>query len=125
MTYMQRLIEEINRRTTRNDQLVRNTLEAINRINSSFQIPRIYDVLQTLDNSFLRRALDVSHEIQKVVQSVSIWHDAHSQQIAEMTRTFDVLSRKMSADLAVFRLSFQRIISSDIFSNLFRILQRE
>ena len=132
MTNLRRVLENLNRTATRNliaaasiDQQLGRQLAAFNRSNLILNMPRIYDsAFQALDDPFLRRALNVSNEIQKIAQSASLLHATHFQEIAQATQNLDLFSRKMSADLAAFRLTFQHISASNIFENLFRILQQ-
>ncbi len=135
-TYMQRLVEEINESLTLfNRSTLQQVAEAasisqrfsqqlaeLNRINFSIHIPEIYASLQ-IDTSSLLCALDMSNEILKMTQAISVWRESYTQQIAEMTRSFDVISRRLTADFVAFRLSFQNIVSSDIISDLIRLVQ--
>lgn len=135
---MQRLVEQINESlalfnnsTLRQFAEVASTgqkfsqqLAELNRINFAIHIPEIYTALQ-IDTSALMRALDVSNEILKMVQAVSVWQESYMQQIAEMTHRFDAVSRRLTADLAAFRLSFQNITSSGILSDLIRLVQED
>jgi hypothetical protein len=133
---MQRLVEEINKSLELfNQSVLQQAVEAasigqrfsqqlaeLNRINFSIDIPRIYTALR-VDTSSLMRAFDVSSEIVRFTQSISVWQEAYTQQIAEMTRSLDAVSQRFTADLAAFRLAFQNIVSSDIISDLIKLLQ--
>lgn len=93
-------------------------LAELNRANWSVDIPRIYAALRRVDTPSLTHAFDASSEIVKLAQSISVWQEAHTQQMAEITRGLDSASRRFTADLAAFRIALQNIVSSEIISDL-------
>lgn len=136
-SYIWRLVEDINKNLESLSESLRyqvaeassvsqqfgQHLAELNRASFSVGIPRTYTALTVVDTRSLMHAFDTSREIVKLAQSISVWREAHTQQIAEITRGLDSVSRRFAADLAAFRLAFQNIVSSGIISDLIELVR--
>lgn len=114
-------LEQVVTVVSANEQLSRQFGE-LNRINLSIQIPDIYSAL-SIDKAFLTRIQGISNELVRITQATPVWQESFSQQISDLVSGLNIISRRFSADLTAFRLSFIDIDSAGLFRNLIELAQ--
>lgn len=100
-------------------------MSALNQINFSIQVPDIYFASSVIDTSKLMDAFDASNRILEITRATTEWQQAYIQQIADLTKGFDLAIQRITADLAAFRLSFQSTVSSEIIKDFLEVIRAD
>ena len=97
-------------------------VEQFSSLNIPAPIPVVDLMLPIPDTSLLSRVLDISEDIIELVQPV-FEVQALAEQIREITRGFDDLTRRTLVGLAAASLSAQKMASLGVFDNLRQLVQ--
>ncbi len=103
------------------EAISRQILESVTSFTSI--IPAVDFCVPRIESTLLIRALDLSLDIEGLVRPALEWRNTLTQQIQDMTRSLDSLSQRIIADLTAASLTFQEILATDIFDDLFEFLR--
>lgn len=84
----------------------------------------VAETLANIDTSKFYKAIDVSNNIAAMLKSAAGWQDVYLQRIQEVTRGFDEMYRSIAANLTAIHISFENLVSSEVFEEIFKAIEQ-
>ncbi len=86
-------------------------------------VPKIYSSLNSIDTLLLRQAFDTSQQIAMIAETARTINKQYQAQVSSLFQSFDVINRRIIADLTAISIAAQRLIESNIFHELIEKVQ--
>lgn len=107
---------------SRISQELNDQVSIINRFDYSINIPQIYLAESSIDNAKFSQIFEVSQKILRITEPLRTLSETHQKQIQKLISPFDLLSKRVSADLSAIAIASTEIINSNIFKELVRLV---